>query len=155
MLEVGCPDPADVLERMESTRSCWASSPAVRRSISVLIDVGTATVPPCSPGAPLPRLGLGTRAGTINSMANARNGAASLRGLLDRWRSDLAAWAIPDNILSAVEQSPWVLPREVFIRRASRVAAAPSGPSYERAQAALKPPAACWTWDLVRAPPAC
>ena len=73
-------------------------------------------------------------------MANARNGAATLRGLLDRWRSDLAAWAIPDNILSAVEQSPWVLPREVFIRRASRVAAAPSGPSYERARAALDPP---------------
>lgn len=68
------------------------------------------------------------------------NGAASLRSLLDRWRSDLAAWAIPDYITAAVEQSPWVLPREVFIRRASRVAAAPSGPSYERAQAALEPP---------------
>jgi len=67
------------------------------------------------------------------------NGAASLRGLLDRWRSDLAAWAIPDYITAAVEQSPWVLPREVFIRRASRVAAAPSGPSYERARAALDP----------------
>ena len=70
----------------------------------------------------------------------AGNGAASLRGLLDRWRSDLAAWAIPDHITAAVEQSPWLLPREVFIRRASRVAAAPSGPSYERALTALEPP---------------
>ena len=73
-------------------------------------------------------------------MTREGNGAASLRGLLDRWRSDLAAWAIPGYITSAVEQSPWVLPREVFIRRASRVAASPSGPSYERARAALDPP---------------
>jgi len=73
-------------------------------------------------------------------MTHEGNGAVSLRGLLDRWRSDLASWAIPDNITAAVEQSPWVLPREVFIRRASRVAAAPSGRSYERARAALEPP---------------
>jgi SAM-dependent methyltransferase len=73
-------------------------------------------------------------------MTREGNGAASLPGLLDRWRSDLAAWAIPDHITAAAEQSPWVLPREVFIRRASRVAAAPSGPSYERARAALDPP---------------
>jgi SAM-dependent methyltransferase len=73
-------------------------------------------------------------------MTQEGNGAASLRGVLDRWRSDLAAWAIPDHITAAVEQSPWALPREVFVRRASRVAAAPSGPSYERARAALDPP---------------
>lgn len=73
-------------------------------------------------------------------MTSEGNGAVSLRGLLDRWRSDLAAWAIPDYITAAVDQSPWVLPRDVFVRRASRVAAAPSGPSYERARAALDPP---------------
>jgi SAM-dependent methyltransferase len=73
-------------------------------------------------------------------MTNERNGAASLRGRLDRWRSELAAWAIPDHITATVEQSPWVLPREVFIRRAARVAAAPSGPSYEHALAALNVP---------------
>jgi len=28
MLDVGWPDPADVLDRTESTRSCWPSSPA-------------------------------------------------------------------------------------------------------------------------------
>jgi SAM-dependent methyltransferase len=73
-------------------------------------------------------------------MTREGNGAVGHRGLLDRWRSDLSAWAIPDHITAAVEQSPWVLPREVFIRRASRVAAAPSGPSYDRARAALDPP---------------
>ncbi|MBO0831413.1 MAG: class I SAM-dependent methyltransferase [Actinobacteria bacterium] len=69
-----------------------------------------------------------------------RNGVVALGGLLDRWRSDLAAWAIPDRITATVEQSPWVLPRQVFARRADRVAAAPSGVSYETAWAALDPP---------------
>ena len=59
--------------------------------------------------------------------------------LLERWRSDLAAWAIPEQITAAVSESPWVLPRAVFARRADRVAAAPSGPSFERAWAALEP----------------
>jgi len=63
-----------------------------------------------------------------------------LAGLLERWRSDLAAWAIPEHITAAVSESPWVLPRTVFARRADRVAAAPSGPSFERAWAALDPP---------------
>lgn len=68
------------------------------------------------------------------------NGPASLRGLLDRWQSGLAAWAIPEHITATAGQSPWVLPREVFARRADRAAAAPSGPSYERAWTALDPP---------------
>ena len=59
---------------------------------------------------------------------------------LARWRSDLAAWAIPEHITAAVSESPWVLPRQVFARRADRVSAAPSGPSYQRAWAALDPP---------------
>lgn len=59
--------------------------------------------------------------------------------LLERWRSDLAAWTIPEHITAAVSESPWVLPRGVFARRADRVAAAPSGPSFERAWAALEP----------------
>ncbi len=70
------------------------------------------------------------------------NGATpdQLPTLLERWRSDLAAWAIPEHISAAVADSPWVLPRTVFARRADRVAAAPSGPSFERAWAALDPP---------------
>jgi SAM-dependent methyltransferase len=65
---------------------------------------------------------------------------ADLPDLLDRWRADLAAWAIPEEITAAVAESPWVLPRQVFARRADRVSAAPSGPSFERAWAALDPP---------------
>jgi SAM-dependent methyltransferase len=65
---------------------------------------------------------------------------ADLPDLLDRWRADLAAWAIPEEITAAVAESPWVLPRQVFARRADRVTAAPSGPSFERAWAALDPP---------------
>jgi 2-polyprenyl-3-methyl-5-hydroxy-6-metoxy-1,4-benzoquinol methylase len=73
-------------------------------------------------------------------MAVEGNEASPLPGLLARWRSDLAAWAIPEHITASVEQSPWVLPRRVFLRRADRVAAAPAGPSYERAREALDPP---------------
>ena len=65
---------------------------------------------------------------------------ADAAGLLSRWRDDLAAWAIPEHVTAAVTESPWVLPRQVFARRADRVSAAPSGPSFERAWAALDPP---------------
>jgi SAM-dependent methyltransferase len=65
---------------------------------------------------------------------------AELSTLLEDWRSDLAAWAIPEHITAAVPDTPWVLPRQVFARRADRESNAPSGPSYERAWAALDPP---------------
>lgn len=64
----------------------------------------------------------------------------SLAQLLDDWRDQLAAWAIPEHIIAAAPQSPWVLPRQVFARRADRLAKAPEGPSYRRAWAALDPP---------------
>lgn len=63
-----------------------------------------------------------------------------LGDLLDGWRDELAGWAIPAEITSAVPQSPWVLPRQVLARRADRLAAAPEGPSYRRAWGALDPP---------------
>ena len=62
-----------------------------------------------------------------------------LTGLAERWRADLAGWAIPAHITAVAGESPWVLPRQVFARRADRLAAEPDGPSYSRAQAALKP----------------
>jgi len=65
---------------------------------------------------------------------------ASLDELLSRWRDDLSAWAIPAGITSSVTESPWVLPRQVFARRADRLALAPAGASYERAWGALEPP---------------
>lgn len=58
----------------------------------------------------------------------------------ERWRRELAAWAIPDEILAAAEESPWVLPPGLFARRAQASADAPQGPSYERALEALEPP---------------
>ena len=64
----------------------------------------------------------------------------SLTGLLDKWREDLAGWAIPEHITSAVTESPWVLPRNVFARRADRLRRAPGGPSYDRERAVLDPP---------------
>jgi SAM-dependent methyltransferase len=63
----------------------------------------------------------------------------SLTELTGRWRDDLNAWAIPERITSAVAESPWVLPRQVFARRADRVTGAPGGASYERAWEALAP----------------
>jgi SAM-dependent methyltransferase len=68
------------------------------------------------------------------------NGAGPSHDPLARWRDELASWAIPDHITAAVSDSPWVLPRQVFARRADRVRGDPSGPSYERAWAALVPP---------------
>ncbi len=68
------------------------------------------------------------------------SGRPALADLLSRWRADLAAWAIPDHILAAVTESPWVLPATVFARRADKYSAQPEGPSYERAWAALDPP---------------
>src|SRR5258708_12750199 len=65
---------------------------------------------------------------------------ADLSALLGRWRDDLAAWAIPEHIARAAAESPWVLPRQVFARRADRLSAEPGGPSFEHAWAALDPP---------------
>jgi 2-polyprenyl-3-methyl-5-hydroxy-6-metoxy-1,4-benzoquinol methylase len=65
---------------------------------------------------------------------------APLTELLNRWREDLSAWAIPDHITAGVAESPWVLPRQVFARRADRLSRAPGSPSFERAAEALDPP---------------
>ena len=62
----------------------------------------------------------------------------SLTELLEQWQADLAAWAIPDHITAAAPDSPWVLPRDVFARRADRLRQAPGGPSYDREWEALQ-----------------
>ncbi len=64
---------------------------------------------------------------------------ASLRELLERWQDELSGWAIPERITSGAADSPWVLPRQVFARRADRLVRSPSGPSYARAWEALAP----------------
>jgi SAM-dependent methyltransferase len=63
----------------------------------------------------------------------------ALDELLGRWRDDLGAWAIPEDIASAVTESPWVLPAQVFARRADRLAHAPAGASYQREWEVLEP----------------
>ncbi|HEU5156708.1 MAG TPA: class I SAM-dependent methyltransferase [Streptosporangiaceae bacterium] len=66
----------------------------------------------------------------------ARSELAELAG---RWRDDLAAWAIPDHILSAVSVSPWTQSAALFAHRADAALHAPRGPSHERALEALPP----------------
>jgi SAM-dependent methyltransferase len=56
-----------------------------------------------------------------------------------RWREQLEAWAIPDEFLRAVPDSPWQHPTEVFAKRADSYVAKPVGVSWERAIAALEP----------------
>lgn len=64
----------------------------------------------------------------------------ALSARLARWQDELAAWAIPAHLTAAVPDSPWVLPRQVFARRADRLRQAPAGPSYQREWQALDPP---------------
>jgi SAM-dependent methyltransferase len=59
--------------------------------------------------------------------------------LLDKWRANLEAWAIPGHITAGVTDSPWVLPKQVFARRADRLSRAAAGASYEREREALEP----------------
>jgi precorrin-6B methylase 2 len=56
---------------------------------------------------------------------------------LRRWREDLDAWAIPQRILAAAPESPWGMPRQVFVRRTQRRIAEPAGPTYRLARDAL------------------
>ncbi|WP_409462056.1 class I SAM-dependent methyltransferase [Amycolatopsis sp. GA6-003] len=57
---------------------------------------------------------------------------------LSTWRELLAAWAIPDTVHPP--ESPWVLPREVFLRRADRQIAQPIGATHRLAAEALRGP---------------
>ena len=53
--------------------------------------------------------------------------------LADRWRRDLAAWAIPEEILAQAEEAPWGHPVAMF--RAPETT--PDSPSHSRAREAL------------------
>lgn len=56
---------------------------------------------------------------------------------LTDWTHALAAWAIPDGVLERSVDSPWVLPRQVFVRRAAARIAQPGGETHTAALAAL------------------
>jgi SAM-dependent methyltransferase len=45
---------------------------------------------------------------------------------IDRWREDLASWAIPDHILRAAPESPWHFPVELFVTRAEASTRSPT-----------------------------
>jgi len=56
----------------------------------------------------------------------------------DRWREELASWAIPEPILKAAPESPWTFPVELFAGRAdAAVRRSEPTPSNLRALAAL------------------
>lgn len=59
---------------------------------------------------------------------------------LQAWAEALAAWTIPPEVLAGAEESPWVLPRQVFIRRADTQITAPSGQTHAAALEALTEP---------------
>jgi 2-polyprenyl-3-methyl-5-hydroxy-6-metoxy-1,4-benzoquinol methylase len=58
----------------------------------------------------------------------------------ERWAAQLEKWAIPDEVLDNAEDSPWVLPRSVFRRRADQQIAHPLGATFQDASAALRTP---------------
>ncbi|MCK2241491.1 MULTISPECIES: class I SAM-dependent methyltransferase [unclassified Crossiella] len=55
----------------------------------------------------------------------------------ERWARQLADWAIPAHVLAGAAESPWVLPRQVFRRRAAAQLAAPTGATLDRARVEL------------------
>ena len=56
---------------------------------------------------------------------------------IERWRDDLAAWAIPEAILANAPESPYGFPADLFRRRAMAARTAPRTPTTERAREAL------------------
>lgn len=66
-----------------------------------------------------------------------RHARAMVVTAVEHWRRALDAWRIPQPILDQASESPWVLPSEVFIRRADAQLANPIGATFRRAGAAL------------------
>jgi SAM-dependent methyltransferase len=58
---------------------------------------------------------------------------------LDRWRDQLGAWAIPEEILAAAPESPWGFPVGLFRARARRAGERPATPSNREAARFLPP----------------
>jgi hypothetical protein len=73
----------------------------------------------------------------------------------ERWREQLAAWAIPPEILAAVPDSPWTVPTEVFARRADSSVAAPTAPPTSARGRPSSTAALCSTSAAARARRAC
>jgi SAM-dependent methyltransferase len=60
-------------------------------------------------------------------------------GALERWREELEGWAIPEEILAGVPESPWGFPVGLFRSRARRAGNRPATPSTLEAARHLPP----------------
>lgn len=56
---------------------------------------------------------------------------------IERWKTGLAAWAIPDEIVAAAPESPWGFPSELFERRTTSALQRPLSESHRRSLEAL------------------
>ena len=57
----------------------------------------------------------------------------------EHWRSQLLAWAIPEDIMAAAPESPWGFPPKLFAQRASSAVQRGLSPANRRALEALPP----------------
>jgi SAM-dependent methyltransferase len=57
----------------------------------------------------------------------------------ERWRTELASWAIPPEILDAAPESPYGFPTELFVARGARVSGEDATPTTQHALAGLPP----------------
>ncbi len=74
--------------------------------------------------------------GSLRSVEDPPEQTVAGAGAAEQWRAELAAWAIPDDILAAAPENPWGFPVELF--RAAE-SAPETTPSRERALEALPP----------------
>lgn len=57
----------------------------------------------------------------------------------ERWADELAAWAIPEEILAKAPASPWGFPAELFVDVTRTALAGPATPTHRRAAEVLPP----------------
>lgn len=73
----------------------------------------------------------------MSPAAREESSGAPVSAVLEQWAESLAAWAIPEEILSKAPESPWRLPPELFARRADVQMDHREGTSVARAEEAL------------------
>lgn len=80
-----------------------------------------------------------TRIASLPAAARISENSEPVTALTD-WADQLEAWRIPPHLLEMAADSPWVLPRSVFIQRADRQLADPIGATFTEAVDALAEP---------------
>lgn len=83
------------------------------------------------------------RRGTLEHLEQPDGGGAvrqeELGGALERWREELEAWAIPEEILERAPESPWGFPVGMFRAKTDQVRAREPNPSARQALRHLEP----------------